>query len=143
MGEKVKANRYWPKNTKKNTSYGDISVSLKKDTKIGEHIHRRLFSMSKGVEIRKLIHLQYCGWPDYGVPTEFDSIVQVIKQERKFKFEQYEDGVKGSTVVHCSAGVGRCGVYLTIISVLWQIIHSKELKYQIDVFQTVKKLRTE
>lgn len=61
-----------------------------------------------------------------------DFIGQVHKTKEGF-------GQDGPIVVHCSAGVGRTGVFITL-SIVFERIRYERL---VDVFQTVKLLRTQ
>lgn len=61
-----------------------------------------------------------------------DFIGQVHKTKEGF-------GQDGPIVVHCSAGVGRTGVFITL-SIVFERIRYEGL---VDVFQTVKLLRTQ
>jgi len=70
------------------------------------------------------------------VPKVGEGFIDFIGQVHKTK-EGF--GQTGPIVVHCSAGVGRTGVFLTLSIVL------ERIRYEgvVDVFQTVKLLRTQ
>lgn len=78
----------------------------------------------------------YTEWPEQGVPKVGEGFIDFIGQVHKTK-EGF--GQDGPIVVHCSAGVGRTGVFLTLSIVL------ERIRYEgvVDVFQTVKLLRTQ
>ncbi|XP_044729412.1 phosphatidylinositol phosphatase PTPRQ [Chrysoperla carnea] len=81
---------------------------------------------------RKLIHLQFHEWPDFGVPQSTDSVLKLCREIRSHQAHNY-----GVVVVHCSAGVGRTGTIIAI-DILVQAIHANR---KIDVFGTVHNLR--
>jgi protein tyrosine phosphatase len=59
--------------------------------------------------VNELIHYHFTNWPDHGVPdiNQYKELVKLV----------YNDIVErgGTTVIHCSAGVGRTGVlYITL-----------------------------
>ena len=53
----------------------------------------------------------YIGWPDFGAPTEVDSIIVLAKAVRKL-VAQNKTNTK--VIVHCSAGVGRTGTFIAL-----------------------------
>lgn len=58
----------------------------------------------------KLFHLEFKTWPDFGVPISFDSIIALIAV--KNRLSRSMDSVK--VLVHCLAGCGRTGVFITL-----------------------------
>jgi protein tyrosine phosphatase len=106
----------------------------------------------KDGQSRTIRHFLYTEWPEQGVPKIGEGFIDFIGQVHKTK-EGF--GQDGPIVVHCSAGknlqifirknfslfkgVGRTGVFLTLSIVL------ERIRYEgvVDVFQTVKLLRTQ
>lgn len=70
------------------------------------------------------------------MPKSGDGFIDFIGQVHKTK-EQF--GQDGPITVHCSAGVGRTGVFITLSIVL------ERMQYEgvLDVFQTVRILRSQ
>jgi netrin-G3 ligand len=85
---------------------------------------------------RTVRQFQFVDWPDQGVPQSGEPIVELIGQVHRTK-EQF--GQTGPICVHCSAGVGRTGVFITLSIVLERMRHEA----MCDVFNTVKLLRTQ
>ena len=56
----------------------------------------------------------YLAWPDHGVPTNAISMVNFTKRVRKAHPYHRQDLL----LVHCSAGVGRTGTFITLDSML-------------------------
>lgn len=103
---------------------------------------------------RTVRHFLYTEWPEQGVPKVGEGFIDFIGQVHKTK-EGF--GQEGPIVVHCSAGknlikkilfctfsfsikgAGRTGVFLTLSIVL------ERVRYEgvVDIFQTVKLLRTQ
>ena len=54
----------------------------------------------------------YIGWPDFGAPKTTDSIIHLAKAVRKLVAQNKEQHVK--VLVHCSAGVGRTGTFISL-----------------------------
>ncbi|XP_023163375.2 tyrosine-protein phosphatase Lar isoform X3 [Drosophila hydei] len=85
---------------------------------------------------RTVRQFQFIDWPEQGVPKSGDGFIDFIGQVHKTK-EQF--GQDGPITVHCSAGVGRTGVFITLSIVL------ERMQYEgvLDVFQTVRILRSQ
>jgi len=65
-------------------------------------------------EIRTIKHFWYDSWPDHGVPETTESVVDLIMSTMTARNEADAEGGPGTKfplVVHCSAGVGRSGVF--------------------------------
>ena len=74
-------------------------------------------------------------WNDKGEPTEFQSVIELLQTMIKYKQENPYTPI----IVHCTDGIGRTGVLITIFKVIEQI-KSKE---SIDIFHVIKSLRSE
>ncbi|CAF1133263.1 unnamed protein product [Adineta ricciae] len=130
-----KCAQYWPVDQSMRSGYFIIDPS-------GEyHMQQYLLSEFKLTDTRDgqsrtIRHFLYTEWPEQGVPKVGEGFIDFIGQVHKTK-EGF--GQDGPIVVHCSAGVGRTGVFLTLSIVL------ERIRYEgvVDVFQTVKLLRTQ
>lgn len=67
-----------------------------------------------------LTHLQFSKWTDNGTPTSLESFLKFFRvlEYLREKFTIVNGGESKPIVVHCSAGCGRTGALLTIVSVL-------------------------
>uniref|UniRef100_A0A7E4UZT9 protein-tyrosine-phosphatase n=1 Tax=Panagrellus redivivus TaxID=6233 RepID=A0A7E4UZT9_PANRE len=87
-------------------------------------------------QTRTIRHFQFVEWPENGVPksaVEFlDFVGQVHNTKRQF-------GDSGPITVHCSTGAGRTGVFIALATIMDRM----SLEHVVDVFTTVKLLRTE
>jgi len=63
-----------------------------------------------------ITHCHYKGWPDHDVPKYPTSLLGFLRRVRKI--HPYKGD---SLVVHCSAGVGRTGTFMTLDSMLQKI----------------------
>ncbi|KAI8879463.1 receptor/non-receptor type protein-tyrosine phosphatase [Backusella circina FSU 941] len=61
-------------------------------------------------ETKTVQQLQFLGWPDHGVPTNTNAVIELIKKTREYKQNNRP------VVVHCSAGCGRTGTFCVIDS---------------------------
>lgn len=79
-------------------------------------------------------HFHFTTWPDFGVPSPPQALVRFV---RAFRERVQPD--QRPIVVHCSAGVGRSGTFITLDRILQQI---HECEY-IDIFGIVYAMRKE
>ncbi|XP_078576083.1 uncharacterized protein LOC144861869 isoform X2 [Branchiostoma floridae x Branchiostoma japonicum] len=115
---RAKCERYWPEenNEYENNvqTYGDITVTAEKVSSMADYSLRLLQVQKAGVdEVREVLHFQYTSWPDYGVPKHPTSTINFVKRVKS----SIPRGA-GPTIVHCSAGVGRSGTFITIAAML-------------------------
>ena len=72
-------------------------------------------------------------WPDHGVPTDSASLINFIRRVRKV----HPHSTEVPLLVHCSAGVGRTGTFITIDTEMQRI----EAEDVVDIHGCIKKLR--
>ena len=75
----------------------------------------------------------YLAWPDHGVPANAISMINFIKRVRKTHPYSRQDLL----LVHCSAGVGRTGTFITLDYMLERIKAEKT----INIYEYVSELR--
>ncbi|GJQ11413.1 hypothetical protein GpartN1_g3204.t1 [Galdieria partita] len=108
-----KCDIYWPTKEQTVWNLGCIQLCLEKEVFIAENSivrrHIRLcHKLSDGsMEDRLVYQFQYSGWPDHGIPIETYSFLYLLEQVEKYRLGK-------SLVVHCSAGIGRTGVFCTL-----------------------------
>ena len=77
----------------------------------------------------------FLAWPDHGVPANAISMINFIKRVRKTHPYRNEDLV----LVHCSAGVGRTGTFITLDYMLERIKNEQT----INIYEYVTSLRNQ
>ncbi|XP_053326273.1 receptor-type tyrosine-protein phosphatase C [Spea bombifrons] len=130
---KNKCAQYWP--TKEETSevYGDIVVTMKKEKLFPDYITRKLhISHKREKSERDLTHIQFTVWPDHGVPDDPNLLLKLRR-----RINALNNFFSGPIIVHCSAGVGRTGTYISIDAMLEGI----EAEGRVDVYGYVVQLR--
>ncbi|XP_039191111.1 receptor-type tyrosine-protein phosphatase H isoform X2 [Crotalus tigris] len=131
---RVKCEHYWPLDYTPCT-YDDITVSVITETILPDWSVRdfciKQVSMS---EVRHAKHYHYTSWPDHGVPQTTDTILRFRDLVRE-DLDKMKDN--GPVLVHCSAGVGRTGTFISLDSLLCEAQNQGE----IGVFSFVEKLR--
>jgi len=72
-------------------------------------------------ETREVEQLQYTGWPDQGLPATTDGFRYVLDQVMTYDEKHLENTKPPPILVHCSAGIGRTGVFCAVHSVIAKI----------------------
>ncbi|CAF2956223.1 unnamed protein product [Rotaria sp. Silwood2] len=127
--------QYWPSD--RSTRYGYFIVDPVGAYNMPQYLLSEFkVTDSRDGQSRTVRHFLYTEWPEQGVPKIGEGFIDFIGQVHKTK-EGF--GQEGPIVVHCSAGAGRTGVFLTLSIVL------ERIRYEgvVDIFQTVKLLRTQ
>ena len=118
---RVKAHCYWPAIVNSPEQFRDITVTLTKVRQPRDGITIQHFTISKNSEIRKLVHLHYTDWPDFGVPDKTDGIREMKRLTELYVQKLHipnetEYGLTYPVLVHCSAGIGRAGTFLAFLN---------------------------
>ncbi|XP_033993835.1 receptor-type tyrosine-protein phosphatase S-like isoform X5 [Trematomus bernacchii] len=133
VGEKC--HQYWP--AERSARYQYFVVDPMAEYNMPQYILREFkVTDARDGQSRTVRQFQFTDWPEQGVPKSGEGFIDFIGQVHKTK-EQF--GQDGPISVHCSAGVGRTGVFITLSIVL------ERMRYEgaVDIFQTVKMLRTQ
>ncbi|XP_071114600.1 receptor-type tyrosine-protein phosphatase H-like [Haliotis cracherodii] len=132
---KPKVDRYWPENMKEAVQYGEIVVEMINYSPLNKYI-MKIFQITVGDESRKVRHYFLPGWQDFGANLTPDDVISFVRDVRM----QKKPTDKGPICVHCSAGVGRTGTYVSL-DVFKQAIDEENFDKELDVFDFVMKMR--
>ncbi|XP_051928414.1 receptor-type tyrosine-protein phosphatase delta-like isoform X25 [Hippocampus zosterae] len=130
-----KCHQYWP--AERSARYQYFVVDPMAEYNMPQYILREFkVTDARDGQSRTVRQFQFTDWPEQGVPKSGEGFIDFIGQVHKTK-EQF--GQDGPISVHCSAGVGRTGVFITLSIAL------ERMRYEgvVDIFQTVKMLRTQ
>ncbi|XP_033336425.1 tyrosine-protein phosphatase Lar isoform X4 [Megalopta genalis] len=130
-----KCHQYWPSD--RSIRYQCYVVDPIAEYNMPQYILREFkVTDARDGASRTVRQFQFIDWPEQGVPKSGDGFIDFIGQVHKTK-EQF--GQDGPITVHCSAGVGRTGVFISLSIVL------ERMQYEgvVDIFQTVRILRTQ
>jgi protein tyrosine phosphatase len=141
-------------NKKKCSNYWDVNVKFKNFV-VNNCEKRREDNVivAKKITVTKLEdkkqrtfeHLQFKEWPDHSTPN-IHNYVMIFENLFKFVDDARENNKKNPILVHCSAGIGRTGVFLTLYALCNEI--QKQIRSDdgsdliiFNVFNFVRKLK--
>ncbi|XP_071510458.1 receptor-type tyrosine-protein phosphatase T-like [Diadema antillarum] len=129
---KVKCLQYWPE-ADSSERYGDMFVTNKEEEKHAGFVHRRLeLRFGDDEESRWVSQYHYTIWPDKREPECSQPLIDLRNIVRNA-----HPSDAGPLVVHCSAGVGRTGTFVTIDAMMSMIEQEKK----VDIFNFVNNMR--
>ncbi|ROL51058.1 Receptor-type tyrosine-protein phosphatase H [Anabarilius grahami] len=119
---RIKCEQYWPLDYTP-CLYGNLVVTVKSESKAPSWTLREFNVKNKSTsETRTVKHFHFTAWPDHGVPSGTEELIQfrgLVRQHIESSFSA------GPTVVHCSAGVGRTGTLIALDVLLQQLDREK------------------
>ncbi|KAH8397792.1 hypothetical protein KR222_001754, partial [Zaprionus bogoriensis] len=145
---RVKCGQYWEPTEDSSLEFGNyhvrtISVECNEDYTVASLELRNL----KTDEIRNVSHWQFTSWPDYGVPSSAMAMLNFLQKVRDKQAQMVR--ALGDTwaghprgppiVVHCSAGIGRTGTFITLDICISRL----EDVGTADIRGTVEKIRSQ
>ncbi|KAF9357023.1 hypothetical protein BGX26_004359 [Mortierella sp. AD094] len=126
---RVKCHRYWPTFEHPVMVLGSLKVTYMNDYRPEISDDTILVRQAKLSHLnhpdmpeRTITHIQYTGWPDFGVP---ESPIEVLKVVQLANTHNTLVSA-GPMVVHCSAGCGRTGAFCVIDSILSELRNNPE-----------------
>ncbi|XP_074980428.1 phosphatidylinositol phosphatase PTPRQ isoform X6 [Caretta caretta] len=130
---RVRCHQYWPEDNKPVTVFGDIVI-----TKLVEDIHIdwtiRDLKIERHGDCMMVRQCNFTAWPEHGVPETTAPLIHFVKLIRASRAHD-----NTPMIVHCSAGVGRTGVYIALDH-LTQHINYHDF---VDIYGLVAELRSE
>uniref|UniRef100_A0A6Q2YQ05 Tyrosine-protein phosphatase n=1 Tax=Esox lucius TaxID=8010 RepID=A0A6Q2YQ05_ESOLU len=132
---RVKCHQYWP-TSGTSATYGSVQVTCETEEGNTAFLVRGMtLRHPETGESRPLTQIQYMAWPDHGVPddsTDFLDLVSLVRSKREVKEEP--------VIVHCSAGIGRTGVLITMETAMC-LIESNRPVYPLDIVRAMRDQR--
>uniref|UniRef100_A0A8R1HSS2 Protein-tyrosine-phosphatase n=1 Tax=Caenorhabditis japonica TaxID=281687 RepID=A0A8R1HSS2_CAEJA len=127
-----KCGRYWSQKLGKTEKYGNVEVKVVCELEEKGWVHREFevsSTSSSGLRNDKIAHWQYKEWKDNDAPA-ISSFLEFVLQVRTRRYTS-------PVVVHCSAGIGRTGVFICTDNVISRF----ESEGIIDIFSEVNRSR--
>uniref|UniRef100_A0A669F117 Tyrosine-protein phosphatase n=1 Tax=Oreochromis niloticus TaxID=8128 RepID=A0A669F117_ORENI len=132
---RVKCHQYWP-NPDNSATYGDFTITCHNEEGNSAFLVREMtLTHTPSEQQREVTQIQYVAWPDHGVPddsTDFLDFVALVRTKRA--------GQDQPMVVHCSAGIGRTGVLITMETALC-LMECGQPVYPLEIVKTMRDQR--
>uniref|UniRef100_A0A8P0TSF2 Phosphatidylinositol phosphatase PTPRQ n=2 Tax=Canis lupus familiaris TaxID=9615 RepID=A0A8P0TSF2_CANLF len=130
---RIRCHQYWPEDNKPVTVFGDIVITkLMEDVQIDWTI--RDLKIERHGDCMTVRQCNFTAWPEHGVPENSAPLVHFVKLVRASRAHDTTP-----MIVHCSAGVGRTGVFIALDH-LTQHINDHDF---VDIYGLVAELRSE
>ncbi|XP_067252491.1 tyrosine-protein phosphatase non-receptor type 4b isoform X2 [Chanodichthys erythropterus] len=132
---RVKCHQYWP-NVSASGTYGGFQVTCVSEEGSSAYLLRDLtLTHLESKEERQICQMQYLAWPDHGVPDDSSDFLNFVSQVRSKRADTPEP-----VVVHCSAGIGRTGVLITMETAMC-LIENGQSVYPLDIVRAMRDQR--
>jgi len=117
---RVKGDSYWPTGSNPAT-FGLLTlepIGIRSISETG--IILRKFKLTHAITLasREVVQLHYRSWPDFGVPKSSLGLRELLHLVKFYSDGSRSKGIDGPVVVHCSAGIGRAGTFLSAFSII-------------------------
>uniref|UniRef100_A0A8C0ARL5 Tyrosine-protein phosphatase n=1 Tax=Buteo japonicus TaxID=224669 RepID=A0A8C0ARL5_9AVES len=128
---RTKCHQYWP-DPPDVMEYGSFRVRCQsEDCTIAYVVREMVITNVETEQQHTVTHLQYVAWPDHGVPDDSMDFLEFVTCMRPKRVENEP------VLVHCSAGIGRTGVLVTMETAMC-LIERNQPVYPLDI---VRKMR--
>ena len=138
---KEKCANYWDTNIKNfKIEKMENTINFTNDIKIRKFkIYNLNLDISSEDREKIIYQIHFTCWPDHSIPENaYNDIVNIIKIVDKFKEDK-------PVVVHCSAGIGRTGTFISVYNlyheILEQINNKKNIEIKFSIMNLVRKLK--
>ena len=138
-GGNIKCENYWEKPQMKK-----FSVEIQNEEKSKMHTIRTLkLKIKEKNEERIINQIHFTAWPDHGIPDISDGKVFQDFCEINQKVDELNNK-NNPMIVHCSAGVGRTGTFVSMYLLEKEIneqINAKKEYIRFNIFNLVRKIK--
>ncbi|KAK7460720.1 hypothetical protein BaRGS_00038866 [Batillaria attramentaria] len=134
----IKCEKYWPSEHGEDRQYGEIMVTATSVSSLNDY-NITIFSLrhEKEDEEHEVIHFHYLKWLDMTADVQLQTILNFVS----FVRQHVRPDRSGPMIVHCSAGVGRTGTFISIDYVM-QFINERPVTDQLDIYGLILRMRT-
>ncbi|XP_030846458.1 tyrosine-protein phosphatase non-receptor type 4 isoform X4 [Strongylocentrotus purpuratus] len=133
---RVKCHKYWPDLDDRLKFGPDLEVRCTRCDETPSFAYRDFIICNTATkEERIVLQMQYVAWPDHGVPDDSSDFLDFVLRVRQCRV-----GMDVPTIVHCSAGIGRTGVLITMETAMC-LIEANEPVYPLDIVRTERDQR--
>ncbi|XP_011439447.3 tyrosine-protein phosphatase non-receptor type 9 isoform X1 [Magallana gigas] len=145
---RAKCGQYWPPEEDGEEQHENFLVINTRMEVYQDYSITWLFLLNtKSNESRQIYHLQFTSWPDYGTPSSAAAFLEFLFKVRACQEEavsslgsEWQGHALGPPiVVHCSAGIGRTGTFITTDISLRRLEHIQT----VNIRETVRRIRSQ
>ena len=130
-GGKLKCGRYFTTDHYPSEVFGRYKVVLQREDVFMSYRIRQM-TVADGITTKEIRQFHFTAWPDHDVPTVFNDLLQFVNIVKQSILN-----VNDPILVHCSAGVGRTGTFITIFNLLQQVQNQQP----ISIYRIVDEMR--
>ncbi|XP_058528289.1 tyrosine-protein phosphatase non-receptor type 3 isoform X4 [Ochotona princeps] len=131
---RTKCHQYWP-DPPDIVDHGIFHIQCQSEDCTIAYVSREmLVTNTETGEEHTVTHLQYVSWPDHGVPDDSSDFLEFANYVRSLRV----DGEP--MLVHCSAGIGRTGVLVTMETAMCLIERNLPV-YPLDIVRQMRDQR--
>uniref|UniRef100_A0A8C1J1T0 Protein tyrosine phosphatase non-receptor type 3 n=1 Tax=Cyprinus carpio TaxID=7962 RepID=A0A8C1J1T0_CYPCA len=131
---RTKCHQYWP-HPPEVRDYGFLQVCCHSEECNLAYVTRELtLTNTQSGQQRSITHLQYVAWPDHGVPEDSSDFLDFVQSVRSMREESVP------LMVHCSAGIGRTGVLITMETAM-TLMEKEKPVYPLEIITSMREQR--
>uniref|UniRef100_A0A673M4J6 protein-tyrosine-phosphatase n=1 Tax=Sinocyclocheilus rhinocerous TaxID=307959 RepID=A0A673M4J6_9TELE len=131
---RTKCHQYWP-HPPEVRDYGYLQVCCHSEECNLAYVTRELtLTNTQSGQQRSITHLQYVAWPDHGVPEDSSDFLDFVQSMRSMREESVP------LMVHCSAGIGRTGVLITMETAM-TLMEKEKPVYPLEIITLMREQR--
>lgn len=99
----------------RNNEFASLSTHIELVTEHAGYTLRQI-TIKRNSQERILYHFAYKDWPDFGTPEDLHTVIDMMKLKNKVLALNAQGSSENSweLLVHCSAGCGRTGCFITL-----------------------------
>ncbi|XP_072173209.1 uncharacterized protein [Diadema setosum] len=130
---------YWPEEMSSSVQFGKIVVTLRTIMERSDSVHRVMDVQQVDRNEAFQVHqFHFLAWENLKSPEHPTTLLSFIRAVKKVH-QKYKEGQGGSApiLVHCSAGVGRTGTFITLYCMLDQL----QEEGRVSIFDFIKQMR--
>ena len=127
----MKCERYFPTVHYTDETFGRYRVQYGDEDVYASYVIRQM-AITDGTFTRQIRQFHFTAWPDHDVPTTFKHVLDFVKivKSSMLSFDK-------PILVHCSAGVGRTGTFITLFNLIEAIYDQQP----ISIYRIVNEMR--
>lgn len=135
----IKCDPYWAPGTYFSNG-NQITVKINNVEKINDNLIIRKIQLSTESDTREIVQMQLLNWLDNEICGNFDDLMKIVRYKQDLMKSSDINANDYATLIHCSAGCGRTGTFITIDSIINLMENNMTINEDI-IFNIVGNLR--